>query len=215
MSFAVWDPLGLHEVSDRRGNLSANTDFFSWNQRYQSETSSMLDELNLRLRSIDSNPRPPSMWHHSSTGSIGSSNGGSLSYGSPQHVAPAQGVYHHPQQTPASIPAMPVHPVQQISPPAQSYFQPPMQQASPPIAPPHAAQSIPQQQPQFDPHQSLYNVNGLPSPPHAQRFDAPASQFANWAGYRGVGGHPDTLDEENAVPPGSMSSNPWNYEQKG
>lgn len=43
-------------------------------------------------------------------------------------------------------------------------------------------------------------------PPHH-----PTQQFASWSGYSGPGGAPDTLDEENAIPP---NSNPWNIDAK-
>lgn len=42
--------------------------------------------------------------------------------------------------------------------------------------------------------------------PHNRPSHHPTQQFAGWSGYGRPGGAPDTLDEENAVPP---HSNPW------
>jgi hypothetical protein len=47
--------------------------------------------------------------------------------------------------------------------------------------------------------------------PSRSRPSHPNQQFASWSGYGGQGSAPDTLDEENAVPP---NSNPWNIDAK-
>jgi hypothetical protein len=84
-----------------------------------------------------------------------------------------------------------------------------------------------QQYPQFQQQQPVFNFNEpVPFPqsppytsphgnahPHSHNMASthPNHQFSNWSGYGGQGGAPDTLDEENAVPP---NSNPWNIDAK-
>jgi hypothetical protein len=48
----------------------------SWNQRYQNETSELLDELTGRLRELEvmAGTRRPSVWQTNSSGSVGSNN---------------------------------------------------------------------------------------------------------------------------------------------
>lgn len=185
----------------------------------------MLDELNSRLRELDGPARRQSTWH-GSTPSISSTTGGRLSYrGSP--LASGQAMYQTSppavQYTPGSIHA---HPVHQVSPPIHHYLeQPAGYQITPPLAHGHGDSYGQQhqqhhhhhhQQPQSYFQQPVYSFNGAPMPTQPQQSSAqqarvhPASQFANWGGYGGPGGNPDTFDEENAVPP--TSHNTWNID---
>lgn len=173
----------------------------------------MLDELNIRLRDLDGTRRQ-SVWHPGSTGSIGNTQ----SYQTPPSMQTSPGMPTPPgmhqqptmpvQQTPHGLSH--THPVQHVSPP--EYHQQPIGPASYNMASFAAGHATYPQQPQFQ--QSAYNFNQMPTPPqnapfavHQGNAHRPSQQFANWGGYGGVGGQPDTLDEENAVPP---DTNPWN-----
>jgi hypothetical protein len=174
----------------------------SWEQQYINSTGPLLEDLEQRLREHDNNRRQ-SMW-----GSVGSnpSSNGSFSYYSPQQVRMSNtSVGQAPQQTPPPL----VHH-------SSSYDG---QQVSPPLFQPQP--SIPQYQPQ---HGMQYAYPQQAFPPQPQQpftFNepvyrntnfgtAPNQQFANWGGYGGPS-VPDTLDEENAVPP---KSNPWEMNSK-
>ena len=184
----------------------------------------MLDDLSHRLRELDimAGVRRPSMWQHtSSTGSLGSihssqyqspphdSAQGQPVYSSPHNSAQGRPLYQSPhnsaqgpqfyQQTAPAVQPMQSHtgynePLAHVSPPAHQhrpsiaglYGQP---GAYPPSL----------QQPSAAPRQQL--------PP---QFPAPSQQFASWGGYSRAS-MPDTLDEENAVPP---NSNPWDYDKR-
>lgn len=185
----------------------------------------MLDELNSRLRELEGPARRQSTWH-GSTPSVSSTTGGSLSYGG-SPLASGQSMYQTSspplQHTPGSVHAS----MHQVSPPVQHYLeQPPVYQTTPPLAHGQGAsygqqhQQYQQQQPQSYFQQPVYSFNnGAPMATQPQQSAAqqarvnPASQFANWGGYGGPGGNPDTLDEENAVPP--TSHNPWNLDTRG
>ncbi|PPJ53388.1 hypothetical protein CBER1_01006 [Cercospora berteroae] len=202
----------IKQITECLSKFGIRWGYMSWNQRYQTETSGMLDELNSRLREIDGTARRQSTWHHhGSTGSIGSSINGSLSYaGSPSALPAGQSLYQGSpaamQHTPGSMHA---HPVHQVSPPAQQVPQQvSMYQTTPPLV--HGqniqvGQQGQQQQQQSYFQKPVYNFNEVPMPPQHQRSVShqtnvhPASQFANWTGYGGPGGNPDTLDEENAI----------------
>lgn len=178
----------------------------------------MLEELKQRLREMDemTGVRKQSTWHHGSTGSIPSSNG-SISYTSPaQSISHPAAMYQQHQQTPPPLQQTPSYGeaqmAQQISPP-QFYQQPHVyqqqQQQQPqqfPVQhgntfalqqPPPPQQHYQQPQQQFNFSEPVYHNASFPA--------APRQQFANWTGYGGPSA-PDTLDEENAVPP---KSNPW------
>lgn len=168
----------------------------------------MLDELNIRLRDMDGTRRQ-SVWHQGSTGSIGSVQ----SYQTPPSMATPPGISQQPvmqvQQTSPHA-----HAVQHVSPP--QFHQQPIGPASYGMASFAAGQPAYGQQPQHQTQfqQPAYNFNQMPTPPqnapftvHQGNAHRPSQQFANWTGYGGVGGQPDMLDEENAVPP---DSNPWN-----
>lgn len=186
---------------------------FSWNQRYQSETSGMLDELNSRLRELEG-ARRQSVWQSSPPGSVSSSSAGGVHYHSPSAMPPS-GLYQQPAmplQTPAPV-LTHAHPSAHSSPPPY-VPQSSQQQANGPASFGMVDFSSPvsnyqaQPQPQFQP--AMYNFAQAPNiPQHSHR---PSTQFANWGGYSGIGGQPDTLDDENAVPP---DANPWNIDHQG
>ena len=183
----------------------------SWNQRYQTETSGLLDELNQRLGELDemNGNRRPSMWQQQgSTGSIPSSNG-SISYHSPPQGVAHPSAMYQPPPPPPQMPQIPSFNeaglAQRISPP-QFHQQPnlyPQQQYQ---VPQNIQFSQPHQQYQHPQPQSYqqFNVNdpAFANPAFSQR---PSQQFATWTGYGGVSVH-DKPDDENAVPP---KSNPW------
>ncbi|KAI5369607.1 hypothetical protein Slin15195_G004820 [Septoria linicola] len=208
----------IKQITECLSRFGIRWGYMSWNQRYQTETSAMLDDLSSRLRGLEGPARRQSTWHHhGSTGSIGSSTNGSMSFAvSPPAVASGQGLYQHSpgamQNTPASTHA---HPAHQISPPIQQYSQhPAAYQTTPPLAHGQAANATQPQQSYFQ--QQIYNFNTAAAVPQQSPFAGqqgrvhPASQFANWGGYGGAGGNPSTLDEENAVPP--IPANPWNID---
>ena len=192
--------------------IESSTDrTYSWNQRYQSETSNMLEELTGRLRELEimAGVRRPSMWQHAgSTGSIGS-NGSGPHYASPHNSAQGQSLYSSPppqamQASPpppgsgyqASTPPVQQYPVQYHQP--QPYF--PQQAPAYPGAymqPP--AHAHPQHRPSFS-----FNDPAAAFPGQAVNTN-PHAQFGAWGGYGGPA-VPDTLDDENAVPP---NTNAW------
>ena len=71
----------------------------------------------------------------------------------------------------------------------------------------HPAQSQP---PQFNQQFSFNDPSAAPRQQLPPQFSAPSQQFASWGGYSRAS-MPDTLDEENAVPP---NSNPWDYDKR-
>lgn len=180
----------------------------SWHQRYQSETSTMLEELTGRLRELEimAGVRRPSMWQHTaSTGSIGS-NGSSNHYGSPQGSAQGQPLYQSPppMQTGMTPPVTGYH---ENAPPVQQY---PVQYHQPQhLYPQHAPGfSAPYAQAQAHAHtapRATFNFNDPSAafPGHSLNAN-PHAQFGTWGGYGGPS-MPDTLDEENAVPPNSSA----------
>lgn len=91
----------IKQITDCLARFGIRWGYMSWNQRYQNETAPMLEELNQRLRELDemAGKRRPSAWvssHHSSTGSIPSSNG-SVTYSSPPGIPPpAPVMYSNP-----------------------------------------------------------------------------------------------------------------------
>lgn len=168
----------------------------------------MLDELNIRLREMDGTRRQSVWQHQGSSGSVGSSQ----SYQTPPSMPTPPGMLHQPvmpvQQTPPGLPH--AHPVQQVSPP--QFYQQPTGPTSYGMTSFAAEQPSYSQQRQIQ--QPIYNFNQMPTQPqnapftiHQGNAPRPSQQFANWTGYGAVGGQPDMLDEENAVPP---DSNPWN-----
>jgi hypothetical protein len=97
-----------------------------------------------------------------------------------------------------------------------TFTQSPPQQTSPPQQQPYPAQPFPQhyemQQQYFQqPSGQTFEFSQVPiTHSHPSFSVAPRQQFAAWAGYGSSSG-PDTLDEENAVPP---KTNPWKAAEK-
>lgn len=176
----------------------------SWSQRYQNETAELLDDLNSRVRELEimAGTRRPSMWQHtSSTGSIGSNNGSSR-YGSPHNSAQGQPLYQSPQMAqnytvaPARAGYGDASTLQYYNPQPYQNPQQLYQQPSPnaqQVRPPGLSQSGSQE----------YTYTDATAAGQAPIFSMnPHSQFGTWGGYGGPS-VPDTLDEENAVPPNS------------
>lgn len=214
MSFSFWRPMGLHEVSDSasQGETHRLIVFYSWNQRYQNETSDLLAELTGRLRDLEvlSGTRRPSVWQTHSSSSIGSTGSGSA-FGSPNNSVVGQSMYQSPP------------PIQSFSdgsananyvaaPPARGFSSSPQYQPQDQSSYQRRGSTIPQNYsgrtssggaqlsppPQFG-----YNNAAAPLQQQQQYFNMnPQSQFGAWGGYGGPS-RPDTLDEENAVPPNS------------
>lgn len=179
----------------------------SWNQRYQTETSTMLEELTGRLRELEimAGVRRPSMWQHAgSTGSIGS-NGSGSHYVSPHNSAQGQPVYQSPPPSMQARATPPVTGYHENTPPVQQY---PVQYHQPQHLYSQQAPAYPAPFSQNQPH-------GRPAPRQSFNFNDPSAafpgqtlnphaQFGAWGGYSGPS-MPDTLDEENAVPPNSSA----------
>ena len=130
-------------------------------------------------------------------------------------LTPPGGVYQQnpfvQQQTPGVTNAQMA---QQASPPI--YPQPPAGPVGYNMAQFMANQGVQQQLQHFQ--QPVFDFSQAPTAAQQQQYSAyqggahrPSAQFAAWEGYGGSGGRPDTLDEENAVPP---NSNPWNLDLK-
>lgn len=222
----------------------------------------MLDELNSRLRGLNSGRRASTWQHQGSTGSFDSGHGGSMSYDPSQShgmsISSGPSSYQgHPsgmsssrayrqqsvstQQSPGVADAVAAG---QISPQhypfpdqrsfqaqyanalqGQQQYQEQYQDQRGDMQPHYTnGQHTQQHFPPFD--KPSFNFNeAVPVPsPHPftsyqgnsqayalNRPNHPTQQFASWSGYGGPGGAPDTLDEENAVPP---NSNPWNIDAK-
>lgn len=171
----------------------------SWNQRFQKETEPMLENLHLRRRELqEMGRRRPSLWHNSSTGSMGSSNA-SLYQRSPHNSAAGQTVY---QQSPPQLQHNPSYgetAASQVSPPRyqpQAAFQLPQYDYPPGIMP----QFVPTTQQAVAARQQFDINNRTQSFSNPAAYAPPSQQFAGWTGYEGPSA-PDTLDEENSVPP--------------
>lgn len=167
----------------------------------------MLDNLQQRLHVLDETERArrASVW--GSHGSASSSNGTAAYYSPPQSMSQGTAMYQPtaPQMPPLQQSYTDVGVSQQTNPSMYQQQQPPMQpqqQYFAPQAPPYA-----QMQQQYDrfqqPEQPVVFGNPLYRAPSHQT--APGSQFAAWSGYGGASSGPDTLDDENAVPPNSFS----------
>jgi hypothetical protein len=172
----------------------------------------MLEELKGRLRDLEimAGARRPSMWHQKSTGSVGSNNESSH-FGSPHNSVQGQLMYPSPPAL-ASPSAPPPSSgnyrdgTASLSPPQYFPPQPPQlyQQSSASHAGTYAVQP-PHTQPGA---QQSYNFNEPASSFPNPAFDtAPHQQFGVWQGYDGASA-PDTLDQENAVPPNSFNRLP-------
>ncbi|KAF2171272.1 hypothetical protein M409DRAFT_63623 [Zasmidium cellare ATCC 36951] len=202
----------IKNISESLSRFGIRWGYMSWSQRYQGETSPMLDELNIRLRDLEGTRRQ-SVWHSGSSGSVGSTQ----AYQSPPSMQTPPGMPTPPgipqqpvmsvQQTPPGLPH--AHPIHHVSPP--QFHQQPIGPVSYNMASFAAGQQAYQQQHQYQ--QPAYNFNQMPTPAqnapftmHQGNAHRPSQQFATWTGYGGIGGQPDMLDEENAVPP---DSNPW------
>ncbi|KAK5134941.1 hypothetical protein LTR08_005892 [Meristemomyces frigidus] len=185
----------IKQITECLSRFGLRWGYMSWNQRFQEETGMMLENLDQRLRSLSEmvGVRRPSAWTQtSSTGSVHSSNGGSIAYQSPQSLPPGPAAYRQPSVT--------SHHMTSYGEPGQVH------QASPPQYY-HQLDPLPQQpvQPyqQLSQHPSGQSF-GFAGQQSAQQFQYPApsappsQQFASWAGY---GGPPaaDTSDQENAA----------------
>jgi hypothetical protein len=189
----------------------------SWNQRFQEETSGVLDILSARLRDTPIGDAAseagfsPQPWHHNSVGSIGSASvdGTNSSYpdSTQASLSPASiytlsssgalsngnsAVHATAGLSPSytSLPPLPLIPQQSQFLPSQLY---PIAQANTPSPPP----------PQQQHHQSQRSPHGHP-----------AQQFANWGGYDAPsstsstsGLWPRSYTEENTVPPSNNDIN--------
>lgn len=168
----------------------------------------MLEQLTQRLRDLDelaAIARRQSMWpHHNSASSIGS-NDGSVSMAAQPMMTGASppGVLYPAGHTPA-VGVLSTPPYQ----PQQSLGAYSLNGTGFMTSPPQAHQASP------PPPAGLYSYNsGLSQPQHGQpgqqhpmtgsMHSHPTHQFANWGGISAPppAGGPDTLDEENAVPP--------------
>ncbi|RMY11521.1 hypothetical protein D0867_08053 [Hortaea werneckii] len=195
----------IKQISECLAKFGMRWGYMSWNQRYQSETASMLETLHLRLREFDgiSFARRPSMWHASSSASsVTSSSAASQAYRSPQSLTSSSAVYRQPSITAHHMANFgDSGPAPQVTPPLYYHQQTPSQQ--PPIQPWETQTSF------FEPSGGQPFSFGQPvsQPGRSSAHGNPNLQFANWSGYGGTSSVPDTLDEESAVPPNSQS---WN-----
>jgi hypothetical protein len=150
--------------------------------------------------------RRPSVWQTNSSGSIGSNNSGST-FSSPNNSVVGQPMYQSPPPIQGfgdasttnnyvvAGPSRTYNSSPQYQPQDQSAYQrrgSTMQQNF--YGRPSSSQLSPPQQ---------FNYNNAPSSMQQPVFNMnPQSQFGAWGGYDGPS-RPDTLDEENAVPPNS------------
>ena len=180
--------------------------FYSWNQRYQNETSELLDELTGRLRELEvmAGTRRPSVWQTNSSGSVGSNNSGS-NFGSPHNSVVGQPMYH----SSPPIPSFGEAPNYVAAGPSRAYNSSPGYQPQDPSAYQRRGSTMqpnfarrPSAVPMSGPQQQFsYNTASSSMQPPVFNMN-PQSQFGAWGGYGGPS-RPDTLDEENAVPPNS------------
>ena len=221
----------IRKISDCLSRFGVKWGYMSWNQRFQNETSGLLDELTGRLRELEvmagtrrpsmwhgisggsesysgrvqepdgmAGPRRPSMWQQTnSTGSVGSNNSGST-LSSPQNSAVGYTMYQSPPR-PGS------YGDQTFTSPQ---FQPQQQQQDNNFQ--RRGSTMPQNFPVQPGQHFNYGKSGAPAlgvagDAHDQSQQQqllknanPHSQFGAWGGYGGPS-VPDTLDEENAVPP--------------
>jgi len=184
---------------------------YSWNQRYQNETSELLDELTGRLRELEvmAGTRRPSVWQTNSSGSIGSNNSGSA-FGSPNNSVVGQPMYQSPPAI-QSFGDVSTAPNYVAAGPSRTYNSSPQYPPQDPNAyqrrgstmQPNFARrpsAVPLSAPQQPQPYSYNNASSSMQPPVFNMN--PQSQFGAWGGYGGPS-RPDTLDEENAVPPNS------------
>jgi hypothetical protein len=219
----------IRKISDCLSRFGVKWGYMSWNQRFQNETSGLLDELTGRLRELEimagtrrpstwqgmvggsggsdqfpaegmAGPRRPSMWPHTnSTGSVGSNNSGST-LSSPQNSAVGYTMYQSPPRPGSfgeptfSSPQYQPQPAQQ----GNNYQRrgSTMQQAFPG----QPAQQFNYSNNGFAPIQGMAGGARDQSQQNPFKNANPHSQFGSWGGYGGPS-MPDTLDEENAVPP--------------
>lgn len=202
--------MGVYEV--REYPQSTNEDMlillYSWNQRYQTETSELLDELTGRLRELEvmAGTRRPSMWQASSSGSIGSNNSGSA-FGSPNNSVIGQPMYQSPPAV-QNFGDVSTAPNYVAAGPPRTYNSSPQYQPQDPNAYQRRGSTMHQSfsgRPSSSqlPASQQFNYNNASSSMQQPVFNMnPQSQFGAWGGYGGPS-RPDTLDEENAVPPNS------------
>ncbi|KAI7390472.1 hypothetical protein KC336_g16942 [Hortaea werneckii] len=195
----------IKQISECLAKFGMRWGYMSWNQRYQSETASMLETLHLRLREFDgiAAARRPSMWHASSSASsVTSSSAASQAYRSPQSLNSGSAVYRQPSIAAHHMASFgDSGPAPQVTPPLYYHQQTSSQQ--PPM------QSWETQTSFFEPSGGQSFSFGQPAsqPGRSSAHGNPNLQFANWTGYGGASSVPDILDEENAVPPNAQS---WN-----
>jgi hypothetical protein len=187
------------------------TSLYSWNQRYQNETSELLDELTGRLRELEvmAGTRRPSVWQTNSSGSIGSNNSGSA-FGSPNNSVVGQPMYQSPPAIQsfgdvstasnyvAAGPSRTYNSSPQYPPQDPNAYQRRGSTMQPNFA--RRPSAVPLSAPQQSQPYSYNNASSSMQPPVFNMN--PQSQFGAWGGYGGPS-RPDTLDEENAVPPNS------------
>ncbi|GAB7364384.1 hypothetical protein MBLNU230_g4927t1 [Neophaeotheca triangularis] len=189
----------LKQTTDCLARFGIRWGYMSWNQRFQKEIEPMLENLHLRRRELqDMGQRRPSMWHHSSAGSISSSNV-SLYQRSAHNSAAGQSVY---QPTPPLLNHSSSYGESSdgrhgSSPQYQTQTQTVFQQPQYSFTQATMPQSQPPSQYFVTPQQFDINSHAQPYP-NPSAYAAPTQQFAGWQGYGGPS-VPDTLDEENAA----------------
>lgn len=195
----------IRQISDCLSRFGVRWGYMSWNQRYQTETSELLDELTGRLRELEvmAGTRRPSVWQTNSSGSIGSNNSGSA-FGSPNNSVVGQPMYQSPPAIQGFGDASNA-PNYVASGASRAYNTSPQYQLQDQNAYQRRGSTM---QPNFARRPSAvpmsasqtFNYNAAPSMQPPVFNMNPQSQFGAWGGYGGPS-RPDTLDEENAVPP--------------
>lgn len=227
----------IRKISDCLSRFGVKWGYMSWNQRFQNETSGLLDELTGRLRELEvlagtrrpsmwqgmvggsagrdsseqyprrsqdsegmAGPRRPSMWQHTnSTGSVGSNNSGST-LGSPQNSAVGYSMYQSPPRPGSFGEQTFTSPQFQLQQQQQQQQENNYQRRGSTMNQTFLGQ--PGQQFNYGNNGSAPAQGASDQSQHPPPFKNanPHSQFGAWGGYGGPS-MPDTLDEENAVPP--------------
>ncbi|KAK0973516.1 hypothetical protein LTR54_017323 [Friedmanniomyces endolithicus] len=199
----------INRFADCLSRFGIRWGYMSWDQRYQKETAPMLENLNQRLRDLDgmAGGRRPSMWqHNSSTGSLHSSNSGSIVYSSPHSIPTGPAAYRQPSITAYHMGYGEAGQIPQAT--------VPQYQAQQSSFPPSLSIQPYEQQQQFFQQPSGQHFSFGEPPPTQQRprytaHSHPNHQFASWGGYSGPSVS-NTLDEENAaIRPETLELYPW------
>ncbi|KAF2765029.1 hypothetical protein EJ03DRAFT_339352 [Teratosphaeria nubilosa] len=202
----------IEQITEALSLFGIRWGYMSWHQRFRTETSSMLDDLKVRLRNLEAHR--PSIWHQNSTGSVGSDSGsGSVAYPSPRSLSNGPtGSYHRSSSTVyPNLANYQQNMAATSSPPHHSHSHSHSQQYSPSHFTP---QGYDMQQTYFQqPSSRQYDWSpptlALAHPSFSSTAAAASNQqFAAWMGYGagGAKGGPDPLDEESAAP---RHGNPW------